>query len=83
LFDANHIVMDEEVLCICELKEQDKMDEKETTVLNAIQRYRFLKEAYLMVVTSSNKQKNFKITHSKAVINLKKENDDEPAPPVS
>jgi len=72
LFDANPIVMNEEVLHIRESKEQDKMDKKEATILKAIQRYRFLKEAYLRVVTSSTEVKDFKATHFKAVINLKK-----------
>ena len=41
LFDANHIVMDKEVLRIHESKEQDKMADKEATVLKDIQRYCF------------------------------------------
>ena len=80
LFDANHIVMDEEVLRIRESKEQDKMDEKEATVLKAIQRYRSLKEAYLKVVNSSTEEKDFKGTHFKAVIHFKKQKDDKPVP---
>ena len=80
LFDANHIVMDEEVLCIRESKEQDKMDEKEAIVSKAIQRYHSLKEAYLKVVNSSTEEKDFKGTHFKAVIHFKKQKNDKSVP---
>ena len=53
LFDANHIILDKDVLCLRKSKEQEKIDEKEATVSKAIQRYHLLKEAYLKVVNSS------------------------------
>ena len=75
--------MDEEVLRIRESKEQDKMDEKEATVLKAIQRYHLLKEAYLKVVNSSTEDKDFKGTHFKAVIHFPKKRMTNQFPPVS
>jgi len=69
LFDANHIILDKDVLCLRKSKEQEKIDEKEATVSKAIQRYHLLKEAYLKVVNSSTDEKEFKGTHFKAVIN--------------
>jgi len=80
LFDANHIVMDEEVLRIRESKEQDKMDEKEAIVSKAIQRYHSLKEAYLKVVNSSTEEKDYKGAHFKAVIHFKKQKNDKSVP---
>ena len=80
LFDANHIVMDEEVLRIRESKEQDKMDEKEATVSKAIAKYHVLKEAYLKVINSGTEEKKFKGTHFKAVINFKKRKNDKSVP---
>jgi hypothetical protein len=80
LFKIRHIALDKEVLALREAKEQEKMDERDQIIKNAVDEYKKRKGEYKKVQNSSKTADNYVGSDFKAIIHHKKRKGDPAAP---
>ena len=80
IWDANNVLLDEEVLAIREAKEKEKDNEKLKIVEKAILEYNDRKNSYQTLIGSDMEEQNYNGKHYKVVIHWKKRDSDKAVP---
>ncbi len=80
LFKVRHIALDEEVLALREAKEQEKTDERDQIIKNAVDEYKKRKGEYEKVQNSPKTADNYVGSDFKAIIHYKKRKGDPAVP---
>ena len=68
MFSGNKIVLDEEVLAICEGKEKDKLDAKTKVIRNAIKYFKMQRAEYLKLLATNKDENKYTAKDKKVVI---------------
>ena len=80
IWDANNVLLDEEVLAIREEKEKEKTIEKEKVVLKGVRDFNRRRDDYLDLIQSKLDAKDYKGKHYKTVVKWKKREKDKAVP---
>ena len=80
LFEANHILLDSEVLNLRESKEKQKKNEKERIIYKLILDYRKREKAYIDLKSSNSTESDYKGDQYKVIINHTKQTGDKAVP---
>ena len=80
LFKIRHIALDKEVLALRESKEQEKTDERDQIIKNAVDEYKKRKGEYEIVQNSPKTADNYVGSDFKAIIHYKKRKGDPAVP---
>jgi hypothetical protein len=80
LFKVRHIALDKEVLTLREAKEQEKTDEQDQIIKNAVDEYKKCKGEYEKVQNSPKTADNYVGLDFKAIIHYKKRKGDPAVP---
>ena len=73
IWDANNVLLDEEVLAIREEKEKEKTIEKEKVVLKGVRDFNRRRDDYLDLIQSKLDAKDYKGKHYKTVVFVEEE----------